>query len=412
MRPALDFAIALDIREPFLQASLYFSLIVPVCGVLLGLALVACWTVLRQHRYLLWLAAAYILPAVPLAAQTLMSNEHLARTAVLLGAFYLSGLWAMAQGMALKYGGAAHPRLAAVVGVLALGLLYYFSQVTDQLRIRILVLNLAMVLLLLLGVMAVCRQRRPVHGLERLLRASYLVFVAYSVLRPAIVAVFLWEGPLPELSSSPLWLLMLAVNLLLSLWFIAVLLAVSVREMFVILKHERDRDALTQLLNRRAFFEQAPSRMRQPGPWHGRRGAEAGGTGAGAPCAPGRSGGALRGRGVCADAALHGPGGRGGGGAAHARAAGPGVAAPAAPAVDRQLRGGDVRCHGFAADAAAACGYPVVRGQAGRAQPRGQQHGGAVARHCGTGRGAGLNHRALWWPSMSPKWLQPRCSER
>ena len=46
-----------------------------------------------------------------------------------------------------------------------------------------------MVLLLLLGVMAVCRQRRPVHGLERLLRASYLVFVAYSVLRPAMVAV-------------------------------------------------------------------------------------------------------------------------------------------------------------------------------------------------------------------------------
>ncbi|WP_368921715.1 diguanylate cyclase [Comamonas aquatica] len=265
MRPALDFAIALDIRDPFLQASQYFSLIVPVCGVLLGLALVACWTVLRQQRYLLWLAAAYILPAVPLAAQTLMSNEQLARTAVLLGAFYLSGLWAMAQGMALKYGGAAHPRLAAVVGVLALGLLYYFSQVTDQLRIRILVLNLAMVLLLLLGVMAVYRQRRPVHGLERLLRASYLVFVAYSVLRPAIVAVFLWEGPLPELSSSPLWLLMLALNLLLSLWFIAVLLAVSVREMFVILKHERDRDSLTQLLNRRAFFEQAPTRMRQPG---------------------------------------------------------------------------------------------------------------------------------------------------
>ena len=263
MRPALDFAIALDIREPFLQASLYFSLIVPVCGVLLGLALVACWTVLRQHRYLLWLAAAYILPAVPLAAQTLMSNEQLARTAVLLGAFYLSGLWAMAQGMALKYGGAAHPRLAAAVGVLALGLLYYFSQVTDQLRIRILVLNLAMVLLLLLGVMAVYRQRRPVHGLERLLRASYLVFVAYSVLRPAIVAVFLWEGPLPELSSSPLWLLMLALNLLLSLWFIAV--AVSVREMFVILKHERDRDSLTQLLNRRAFSEQAPARMRQLG---------------------------------------------------------------------------------------------------------------------------------------------------
>ena len=126
MRPALDFAIALDVRDSFLQASQYFSLIVPVCGVLLGLALVACWTVLRQQRYLLWLAAAYILPAVPLAAQTLMSNEQLARTPVLLGAFYLSGLWAMAQGMALKYGGVAHPRLAAAVGVLALGLLYYF----------------------------------------------------------------------------------------------------------------------------------------------------------------------------------------------------------------------------------------------------------------------------------------------
>lgn len=250
-----------------MQASQYFSLIVPLCGILLGAALIACWAVLRRHRYLLWMAAGYILPALPLAAQSVMSNQQMAATSTLLGFFYLVGLWALAQGMARKYGGSAHPRIAAAIGGITLCVLYYFSQVTDQLQVRMLVLNVAMALLLVLGVLSVYRQSHSAADRwERVLRASFLIFVGYALVRAAVIAVYIWNAPLPVLSQSPLWLLMLATNLLLSLWFVSVLLVVTVREMLVTLQRERDRDPLTQLFNRRAFFELASVRMGQSGP--------------------------------------------------------------------------------------------------------------------------------------------------
>ena len=244
-----------------MQASQYFSLIVPVCAALLGAALVACWGTLRKHKYLLWLAAAYVLPAIAIAAQTMMSNQELAQTCVLLGALYLLGSWALAQGMALRYGGSAHPRLALLISLVALAGLYYFSQVTDQLHMRMLILNVAMNLLLLLGVAAVYRSRRSNDWLERVLRGSYLCFVGYSLARLAVVAVLMRPDPSQSLVQSPLWLLMLAVNLLLSLWFVGVLLAVTVREVLHRLQKERDLDPLTQVLNRRALFERAPARL-------------------------------------------------------------------------------------------------------------------------------------------------------
>lgn len=232
---------------------------------MLGAALAGCWVALQRRRYFLWLAAACVLPAVPLAAQSLMTNQQLAATSTVLGAFYLLGLWALAQGMAEKYGGTARPGWAAAIGLVTLGLLYYFSQVTDQLRVRMLVLNLAMAWLLLLGVAAVHRGGASTDRLERWLRGAYLVFVAYALARPAVILFFVWDGPLPELTRSPWWLLMLAANLLLSLCFIGLLLAVSVREMLCVVQHERDRDPLTQLLNRRAFFELAPARIHRAG---------------------------------------------------------------------------------------------------------------------------------------------------
>lgn len=230
---------------------------------LLGLALVACWAALRQHRYLLWIAAGYVLPAIPLAAQNLMSNSQLARTSTVMGVFYLAGLWSLAQGMAKKYNGTAHPIVALLVSVVTLGVLYNFSVVTDQLPVRMLALNVAMALLVLLGVVAVYRSERSPDRFERVLRGSYLVFALYSLLRLVVVFYIASSGSMPELSRSPEWLLMLATNLLLSLWFIGIVLVVAVREVITKLQSERDHDPLTQLLNRRAFGEHAAELLRQ-----------------------------------------------------------------------------------------------------------------------------------------------------
>ncbi len=246
-----------------MQANQYFALVVPLCGVLLGAALVGCWAVLRTHQYLLWLAAAYILPAFPIAVQSMQTNQQLAQTSVVLGCFYLLGLWAIAQGMAQRSGGSAHPKIALLISLVTLAGLYYFSQVADDLHARMLILNIAMALLLMLGVVAVFRNRQSADLFERILRGSFLCFVAYSFIRPLVIAIAIERGPSVELTQSPLWLLMLAANLLLSLWFIGVLLVVTFREVLLTVKKERDLDPLTLLLNRRAFFEQAPARIQR-----------------------------------------------------------------------------------------------------------------------------------------------------
>lgn len=246
-----------------MQANQYFALVVPLCGVLLGAALVGCWAVLRRHKYLIWLAAAYILPAFAIAVQSMQTNQQLAQTSVVLGCFYLFGLWAIAQGMAQRSGGSAYPKIALLISLVALAGLYYFSQVVDDLNVRMLILNIAMALLVLLGVAAVYRGQKSADLFERILRGSYLCFVAYSLIRPLVIAIAIEQGPSVELTQSPMWLLMLAANLLLSLWFIGVLLVVTFREVLLTLKKERDLDPLTHLLNRRAFFEQAPVRIQR-----------------------------------------------------------------------------------------------------------------------------------------------------
>jgi diguanylate cyclase (GGDEF)-like protein len=72
-----------------------------------------------------------------------------------------------------------------------------------------------------------------------------------------------------EFAASGYWMATLAGTLLFALWFIALLLACTVRDMLAALREERNRDPLTQLLNRRAFFEAAEHSLRDArrGPW-------------------------------------------------------------------------------------------------------------------------------------------------
>ena len=244
----------------------YFALIVPACSLLLGSALIACWTAMRQQRYLLWIAAGYILVAFPLGAQSLMTNARLADWAVLAGAFYLAGVWAISQGIAKRYGGTAHSGLALLIAAVTLGLLYYFSHVSDKLWLRILIVNVGLLLLRLLPVPSILRVAVFSNGLERMLWGSYLLLVANAVLRLLVVVTLMPVEQMGEMTRSGLWKLMLALNMLIGLGFVLILLASAVREILQTLRNERDHDALTCLLNRRSFLESAQRSLRSPRP--------------------------------------------------------------------------------------------------------------------------------------------------
>ena len=246
-------------------AEQYFPLVVPATSLLLGLALLAGWRSLRQHRYLLWLAGGYILTAIPLAAQILMDNTQLATWSLLTGALYCAGSLATAQGFAVRSGGKVSARAAMAISLGTLLALFCFSQLSDVLGARIVSLNLGMGLLLALALPVLFGREQADTLFERLLRRTYLLLVVYAILRPLLAWLLAGWFTSSGLPRSGLWLWMLAFNLLLNLWLLFLLLGGLAQQLMGELRHERNHDPLTLLLNRRAFFEIANQRL-QHGP--------------------------------------------------------------------------------------------------------------------------------------------------
>ncbi len=253
---------------PILHSAQYFVLIVPAGMILLGLALLACWRVLRQQDHLLWLAAGFILPSLALGWQSLLDNAQLARWSVAAGALYLTGAWTLAHGLARRAGGHAYPRIALLIGGITL-LLQYQHATTEQLWLRALILNSGLALLHLLPLRSLFRIPAGNDTLERTLRISYVVLAAYALSRPLLILTVIPTDRIDKLTQSSYWLAMLALALLFSIWFMLVLLTCTVREVLGRLRDERNRDPLTHLLNRRAFAEAAEIVLRYPnrGPW-------------------------------------------------------------------------------------------------------------------------------------------------
>lgn len=249
-------------------AEKYFALIVPVCVCLLGGALVACWRVQRSHRYLLWLAAAYGLSALALGAQSLMSQAQIAQWAVATGVVYLAGAWAMARGIAGRYGLSAHPGFALAVSAVVLAALYHYSWNQPDLLTRMHWLNAGLGLLQLLPARQLLRLRTA-DPLEAVMRWTYVVFAGYTLARPLIILAWAPSIDGVELARTVYWLVTLAGSMLFGLLFAMVLLACTVRDVMVALREERNQDPLTRLLNRRAFMEAAHQDLATPGagPW-------------------------------------------------------------------------------------------------------------------------------------------------
>ncbi len=239
----------------------YFVLIVPACAALLGIAMIYCWSRLRDHRYLLWIASGYISTAIPMGIHSLMPNEQLARWTLSLSAMYLYGVWALSHGVALRFGGRAHPRLAGAIVLVTLGLLFYFSQIDDDLWLRLQILNWGLAFLVALPIKSILSGRSRTIPLATLLRASYLTALLYAFVRVFALATLIPREMQPELTRSGFWLLMLATNMFISIWVALAILTSTAMSIVQTLDHERSRDPLTRLLNRRAFFEQVKKRL-------------------------------------------------------------------------------------------------------------------------------------------------------
>lgn len=234
-----------------------FVLIIPASLLLLGIAFIICQLILREQTFLAWVANGYILTALALAAQSLMDNQQLSHWAVVTGAFYLFGLWSIAHGMALRKGSHARPVMGVLIGLITLSLLFYFSWIEENLWLRIIILSLGMGAIQLLVANHFLANYTEGDMFDRALSIAYITIIVYSLARPVVIFFFSSPDSFGELTKSNYWLLMLSASILLSLWLALVIFAITVRDIVLKLNDERYRDPLTQLLNRRGFFEEA-----------------------------------------------------------------------------------------------------------------------------------------------------------
>lgn len=242
----------------------YFNITTPVTILFLGLLLLGCWTIIRKQRELLWIAAGYIISAITLLAQSGLDNDGFARWTLLTTPAYVFAAWCLGRGLAVRYNTNSHPILACTLVATSAAVLYYFGHISPDLQLRVIGLNTFILIAHALALPAIFRTEKKLSTWDTLLLSSYVLFCGLILVR--IVVILLTE-PVANtdlLTQSPYWRYLVVSTHFFSLWFLVILIGSTLTSIVSNLKEERDHDALTGLLNRRAFFEQAGKRLKSP----------------------------------------------------------------------------------------------------------------------------------------------------
>lgn len=238
-----------------------FFILTPMLAILvLAILLLIAWLIQRSLRFLLWQSCAYSLTALALAAQTLLPIEQLTQYALLIGSFYLLSAWCMARCWAQRWHVSAQPRAACLIALVTLAALYQFSRIEPNVWARVSSFSVGCGLVLLLPILQVRSQKNSFDWLDKSLLWLSIFFTIYTFTRPVLIW-HLGYTDLRSLPRSPYWTLTLLSILNFALLFTVVMTAIAVKETVVQLRIERDLDALTQLLNRRSFQENAQKRL-------------------------------------------------------------------------------------------------------------------------------------------------------
>lgn len=237
----------------------YFNVIAPLTTLSLGLLLVGCWNFARTQKELLWISAGYILPALLLLAQSGVDNDGLARWTLVTSPIYISSAWFLGYGLALRYKTKSHPLVAFCVVIACMALLYYFSIISPNLPLRIIILNVGILIAQTLALPSILISAKSFTIWDRLLLSSFILYTLLILFR---ILVTNNASDTDILTRSPYWRYLLTSTLFFGLWFMAILLGTTITGIVSKLRHERDHDPLTGLLNRRGFTERAQDKLK------------------------------------------------------------------------------------------------------------------------------------------------------
>lgn len=239
----------------YLPSFQYFLLIVPTCLILIGCTFIVGYLMFHAPKYLFWCGIGYILPSSALGIQSLMTNEQMTLTAPWIGILYLCGTWALTHGIRLKVKAKSNFLASLLLVLCGICLLGYLSYIDQKFWLRMLTINFVITCLLAMVVPGVYSYFKQVSLLGKIFCFSYFFLTIYNAIRFLVILFYLQDIDATNLSFSNWWMLMLAINIILSIWFAIIIVATAVKEQFTLLNNERYQDPLTKLYNRRGFFE-------------------------------------------------------------------------------------------------------------------------------------------------------------
>ena len=221
-----------------------------------------CWITQRRQHFLLWLCSAYLLTAVSISIRSVLKLEVLSHYVVLVNALFLAGAWCMSKSFSERRQVHSQPLLALLLSLATLASLYYFAELARNPVARLNSYSIGAALILLLPVPAVIKRGLPHDWLDKALLGSYVTYAVFTMLRPSLVATFGQNGLSDAMNANSTYWVTTLMSILFFLLLITVLIcADTIRETVTQLRTERDIDALTQILNRRAFHELAQRRL-------------------------------------------------------------------------------------------------------------------------------------------------------
>lgn len=247
-------------EEP--TARITMALIGPGILCVFGLSFLWAWAIEKKRHYLLALAAAPGLFALGVLTQVFHWPSQVAPNALVSGSFYTTAVLLAAEGILRRSGQRFGLVLDLAILTAIMGGLWYFAYVTPSVLTRVYVQNFGYGFILLASALHLTRliNGRPI---DRILFWTLLVFALHFFPRTALTIGLQAPATVSAFAASLFWQALQLSLAVLGAALAAALLAAALSDMLDDLRHERDIDGLTGVLNRRAFERRAQTILAQ-----------------------------------------------------------------------------------------------------------------------------------------------------
>jgi diguanylate cyclase (GGDEF)-like protein len=235
-----------------LNATQIVELIVPGVAAVFALSFFCIWIYERKRFFLVALSASFLAFALGSASQILHLPDAWRPSALVSATFYVASIVLMSEGVLRRWRKPFHWSTDTLIFTAVIFGIYYFSYVAPDLLARIYVLNYCFGVVLV----ATALQSRSKDRARLDERALFWMLLAFGVsffVRTALTTGKSLPHITAQFAQTAFWLALQLSLALLGSVLALLLLTTAVVDVIERLIEERDRDFLTQALNRRAF---------------------------------------------------------------------------------------------------------------------------------------------------------------